>query len=442
MKFIFLLCLTVSQLSFAGKVLRGEGRFFSQDQDKLKFVKDQLLYSAVSDLVTKELNIMGLDSNLFWQKYQEKFDHYFAPIKNNLKKKYKIDVEGETPTERERNLYEEVLRKKKLSLKRKYGKLHRILSSYSIKRMTRSPHMPNSRYMLIKARVNRKNLTSIYRSFVNEKINKTYSILYIYPEYKLTKMAWGDTGVEIQEDFTSVIHDHWTNVLAKKFGNNVKEVKFIKDNTELENQLSLNSLSSPQSRATEPLYLKISFNIEMMSSNNLLMKKSFKVSGSYLFYNLHTGALVDFYEIPAVVHEVNYKDAHELSSSLASLIYRRPLASFNGMIKKLAKSSVARSEKYEIEVENVSNVKEIFGLSQFLEERGVVKQLKSQLKILKLDRAIMSIDYLGQKEELTSFLKSLNNSKFLENRVLTMNESAGGFSLKIEKTIEKTDSKK
>ena len=41
--------------------LKGEARFYSQDEDPLNFVKSQLLEKSFRDVITKEMKTLGFD---------------------------------------------------------------------------------------------------------------------------------------------------------------------------------------------------------------------------------------------------------------------------------------------------------------------------------------------------------------------------------------------
>ena len=196
--FILLNCLVT--MSFAAlsaeKFVSGEGRFFAQDEDSLSFVKKQLLYSAFRDVLSKEMSAIGLDSGTFWTAYDQKFDNYFEPIKQKLKNTYKI-VDGEEVSEKQKEAYQKKLRRKKLTLMAKYGRLGRAITSYSIKKMTRSTQMANSRYLNLQAKVNRKLLSSLFRKFTLSSERRRYKKLYLTVNFSLEDMSWVDLGVGV-----------------------------------------------------------------------------------------------------------------------------------------------------------------------------------------------------------------------------------------------------
>ena len=66
--------------------IEGEGRFISEEGDSLPFIKEQLLFNSFQDVITKYLKKQGLDSNLFWEKHEQRFDAFFTYIEKELRK--------------------------------------------------------------------------------------------------------------------------------------------------------------------------------------------------------------------------------------------------------------------------------------------------------------------------------------------------------------------
>ena len=51
------------------KFIKGEARFYSQDEDPLNFVKSQLLEKSFRDVITKEMNRLGFNGESFWRTF-------------------------------------------------------------------------------------------------------------------------------------------------------------------------------------------------------------------------------------------------------------------------------------------------------------------------------------------------------------------------------------
>ena len=107
------LSLLISFSINAQEYVLGEGRFTATSDDSLGFVKKQVIHQGYLDVISKELESMGLNKELFWQKYNEKFTTSFEATENNLKEKFKIGTGEETQKQKE--IFAKQLRYKKLS---------------------------------------------------------------------------------------------------------------------------------------------------------------------------------------------------------------------------------------------------------------------------------------------------------------------------------------
>ena len=81
----------VSQISLAADAVTGKGTFVATNDDSLSFVNEQLKHEGFSDIIGKVLDEMGLNSQLFWQKYNEDFQQAFDRVDSVLKQNYKVE---------------------------------------------------------------------------------------------------------------------------------------------------------------------------------------------------------------------------------------------------------------------------------------------------------------------------------------------------------------
>jgi hypothetical protein len=197
-----LLLLVIAVNSIASDTVQGEGRFNALPDDSLTFIKSQVIHQAFLDVLTKEITSMGLNSQLFWQKYDKQFQESFDPTIEVLKTKFKIGTDEVTKQDKEK--FEKNLRLQKLKSKKKYGTLSRVIQSYGIKRYTRSQQNPNARYVKLDARVNRVLLSKIYYNYVRGKQTSDYGSLFLNIKYNLKNCNYSDLGVEKEKDFTDV----------------------------------------------------------------------------------------------------------------------------------------------------------------------------------------------------------------------------------------------
>jgi len=200
--FVTLFFTLISLNGFAASV-QGEGRFYANDDDSLSFIKSQVIHNGFIDVISKEILAMGLNKDVFWKKYDDKFEDSFISIDNSLKEKYQVTEESK---ELDKRNYIKALRVKKLNARKAFGKLPRVVQSYGIKRYTRSQQDPNARYVKLEATINRNLLRKIYYNYVQGKKLSAYGSLFLDINYKLVNCDYTDLGVEKETDFTDVVN--------------------------------------------------------------------------------------------------------------------------------------------------------------------------------------------------------------------------------------------
>ena len=447
--FSFLLSLN---LYGAPKYVDGEGRFYSKDEDSLSFVKKQLLFSAFRDVLTKEMDKLGLDTGLFWEKYEKKFEEYFDPIKEGLKKKYRIDDPDKKPTASQKNKYSKVLRLKRLNLKTRYGRLNKAIKKYIVRKMTRSTQVPNARYIRVQALVDKKSLHDIYLSFTNENENRYFQSLYVSTHWNLKGMSWTDAGVEVGTDFTSVVNDHWKDFLKQNLKNNVDRIVVANETqlTELNNFMKLpketlqslieeaesgDEVEVSQGDLKDSLWLKVQFTIEKAGENEKLEKRSYRISGEYVLFDLINQEIVDFQDFEIVQKEYSTMDEKKLSSNLASLVYRTPVESFKRVGGKLAKLSGEKNHIL-LEVDSFETVNDLIHLQKWLSLKGITKQFKPRLVSYASGKAKFILEFKGSANDVKSFLNGLNQNEIQKGLVFQIKNSESPFNLTLVKTVK------
>ena len=396
--FILLNCLiTLSASTLAADdFINGEGRFFAQDEDSLTFVKKQLLYSAFRDVLSKEMSAIGLDSGTFWTAYDNKFDGYFEPIKEKLKVTYKI-IEGEEVSDVQKVAYQKKLRRKKLTLMAKYGRLGRAITSYSIKKMTRSTQMANSRYLNLQAKVNRKLLNNLYRKFTLSSERRRYKTLYLTVNFSLENMSWIDLGVGVESDFTSVVKEHWKRWVEDNIKDDIEEVIITDSSSEskLKEFIKIpqyttqaihnfTGVDHPSMKKVETgyvrveddgfkdaLWLDVKVEIKKNNEDKLLKQRAFSFSGEFLMVDLKSNSLAMHFDFVKEDATFSFKKAHALSSNAASLVYRLPMSEFNKIKPKLSGLHQKR-KSVRLEIYNLASLSQLYQLMELLQTKGLM----------------------------------------------------------------------
>src|SRR5690606_10339835 len=105
------------------------------------------------------------------------FAEYFKNIADQVKAKY-ADESGEVPKEKKAD-YDKALRARRLSVLSRYGNLQSIISKFSVKRSTRSPQVPQSRFYQIEASTDRRLVNELYLKFTTDESISRYQTLYV-----------------------------------------------------------------------------------------------------------------------------------------------------------------------------------------------------------------------------------------------------------------------
>jgi len=453
------LVLPCSVVQAKSKFINGEGRFYAQEDDSLAFVKKQLLSSAFRDIISKELKHMGLDSDFFWQKYDAKFDEYFTPIQDDLKKRYKI--EDENVTEKKREAYQRTLRLKKLKLKSRFGRLARTIKSYSIKSMSRSTQMANSRYLSLQAKVDRQALNQVYFKFTRTSETRHFKNIFLTVDFKLEDTIWTDFGVDVQSDFTNVIKEHWKRWLSDNYApyidqvvitdeeQNEKLLNFVRiprESTQTIHNYTDASTNSEETKDTsyihveddamrDSLWLKVTLNVKKKDEDSLLKKREFEIGGEFILIDLKNNMMAHHFDFISEKSKFSFEKAQSLSSNLASLIYGMPLNELKKVQKTLGQMPANR-KKVNLEVYNLESIGQLLQMRSLIQNKGVTLLLNPTISKFNNEVAIVSLEFQGDPSRLSTLLKELENTA-VGNKVLRFKTMDNPFQMILEsKTTE------
>tara|TARA_R110000868_G_scaffold143075_13_gene360806 strand:- start:13935 stop:15314 length:1380 start_codon:yes stop_codon:yes gene_type:complete len=423
---LFFLATTVS----AQSTITGEGRFYAGDDDSLAFVKNQLHYQAVRDVISKELKTMGLDDKNFWQRYESKFGDYFQAIEKQVQEKY-ADASGEVPKEKKLD-YQKALRAKKLEALARYGRIQGVITSYSVKRMTRSPQNPQSRYYQIEAKTDRRSVNELYLKFTSDEADRKYTTLYVTIDFALSHMTWLDTGVEVGSDFTDVVRDHWRKWIENKFAGQIEEIVFTDDSTQrqlreflmiprdLEFTQRLESGDSSLSRYASGLWLKISMKMDKLREDELLKKREIAIDGDVLMIELKTNRSIAQSDLEGEKKLFHTDDAKSFSSSLASMVYSKPLPAFEEARKAMREISMSKHD-FHLNVGALASIQDLLDVGTLLTTKGVVHQARTEVVGYNGNKGVLNISFRGGKQNLTTFLKGITGATLNSGKVLQVN---------------------
>lgn len=439
------LVLTISAITLTSKLyaaayVEGRGHFYAKNSDQMRFVKDQLKFSAFKDVITKELKNMGLDQAQFWQQFDAKFEEYFEPIKQSLKEKYKID--DPKVTAKQKMQYGETLRIRRLRTRAKFGKLTRVVRSFSIKNVSRSTTMPNSRYMNISAKINRKLLRNIYFKFTSQGQARHYHTLYITADFQIEAMTWLDAGVEVENDFTKVIKEHWKKWFLENMNSYVDNIVITDVVTHekissyfklVEKKIGGESAeeSNIDAELRNSLWLKISSKIKKLSDDTIMNTKEYEVSGDFLLIDLKSNRLIKHYDFVDEKKSLGVENNHDLSSNLASMVYRMPIPSFQEIPKNI--SALPPSlEKIGLEVFNVKNILDLIKLKEILATKGIAYRFESEINSYSGTVGKLLLSFQGTNDNIVQTLNSMNNVELEPGRIIQVDSTVSPFKLTIK----------
>tara|TARA_R110000868_G_scaffold80095_3_gene227777 strand:- start:7102 stop:8481 length:1380 start_codon:yes stop_codon:yes gene_type:complete len=414
----------------AQSTISGEGRFYAGDDDSLGFVKNQLHYQAVRDVISKELKNMGLDDKVFWQRYESKFGEYFQNIEKQLKEKY-VDASGEVPKDKKVD-FEKALRAKRLEAMSRYGRIQGVIASYSVKRMTRSPQNPQSRFYQIEAKTDRRSVNELYIKFTSDEADRKYTTLFVTVDFALSHMTWTDTGVEVGSDFTDVVRDHWRKWLENKFAGQIDEIVFTDDTMQrqlreflllprdLEFNQRLENGDSSLSRYGTGLWLKISMKMDKLREDELLKKREISVDGDVLMIELRTNRSIAQSNFDPEKKLFHTEEAKSFSSSLASMVYSKPLPAFEEARRAMREISMSKQD-FHLKIASLTSIQDLLDVGILLTNKGVVHQARTEVVGFDGSKGVLNISFRGGRQNLTSFLRGITGAAVGNGKVLQVN---------------------
>lgn len=462
-KVLILLCFALTSFSlFAeAKSIDGEGRFYAKNEDSLSFIKSQLLYSAFSDVITKELKYLGLDASQFWKSYDEKFESYFEPIKEQMQKKYGMD---QNPPNKKRMDYNKAHRVKRLKLKSRYGRLDRAVSSYSIKKMTRSPQIPNSRYINLNAKVDRGLLKKIYFKMISDSDAREIKTIYVSADFDINDLTWSDLGVELESEFTSVIKDHWKKWLSEnlktKFSTVVltdvakeKELNgFLKAPREATTDLMAEAIENPEepqpiNEYKDGLWLKVKISLDKVKEDFLMKERAYRLTGDFILLNMNNGDIVHSFDIPTSKNKYSFEKGQPLSTNIATWVYRTASSEFSRFDERIA-AIPSQNKSVDLIISGVDTFLDFEKVGEILAIKGASQRFSTKLINYEGKKGKLRLHYSGEKEDLVKTLELLPETKIDEGTILAKaaDDSPFTFQLLTEPAgkieVEKTEEKK
>lgn len=436
---ISLMLLSLS--AFAQNYIQGEGRFTATNDDKLDFVKKQVTHQGFLDVISKELESMGLNKDLFWQKYNDKFNNTFDSIDNSLKDRFKISS-GEA-TQKQKEIYAKQKRFKKLKLQLRFGNLQRVIQSYVIKRYSRSQQNPNSRYIRLEAKVNRNLLSKIYYNYIRGKRSSDYGSLFLNIKYNLVKTSYSDLGVEKGKDFTSVVNGEWLKWFSQNKPANIANIQILEEDklNRLQNYFKLpyeRMMQEIPEVFVNSLYLELIINIEKVGENEKFKEYEFNFSGGGYLLDLQSNKILSTIDLNKEVKKYRDLDYNKLSTVLANHVYRMPIGQFTNL-KSTIKDIPPLNSIHRLSLYDFHNMGEVDELISLVQSKGIKHSLVARLESIGTNRAELVIFMDGELTDLKTLLSSLKSAK--KGLTFDLIDTDNILGVKFNKVLEGSDNK-
>ncbi|WP_419173328.1 hypothetical protein [Halobacteriovorax sp.] len=437
-KLIILLAFLGTSATYAASVT-AKGQFTSKPGDTLSFIKKQLYANTVRNVLDSELQKLGLDRKTFWQNYETKFEEHFAPIKENYDQKFgAVDEEG-NPVQlsaAQKDRYDRGLRYKKLTSQASYGKFNSIITSYAIKKMSKSLSRADTHYITINAKVNRKLVSEIYYRFIGTGKNRTFSRLYLNINYKLNDLTWEEVGVSSKSKFTDVVEEHWLQELSASVGGVFLDgIEVVNPSTRQEIYEHLKQplaqlregndtaiFGSRQNELRNSLMMNLDITLSKEYKDEKQQIINIKTFGGFVLTDLRDGAVVTFTDFAPASQEYSTKDPHKQSSEIASFVYQLPISEMKSL-KRTVKEKVSIKNSFEIVLKNTKNINEAFDFAGMLKEEGVVYFFDPQISATLRNVVNITITFSGDKDKAMEVLEKFKTVKLGDEAIVKRDDT-------------------
>ncbi len=412
MKWILFFVLSCMFISAHAEFTRGEGKFRAEDYDNYEFIKSQLIYEGFLDIISKEIEKMGLSKEIFWAKFNERLNEKLVSIESSLKTQMNITPESSSKDIEEFN---KKMRLKRLKLRERFGGLYSVVPKWVVKKISRSSANPDLRYISIEGKVNTTKLSKLYYEFVKGRQQSEYGTLYLNVEYKLNGFSYSDLEIKNENDFSGVVNRNWVEWFEKNKPQNIANIELLSES----NKESLESyLKLPQKRMLveipevfiNSLLLDIKVELTRVYYNKETEEYRFSYKGAAYLRDLQSNLIVDTYEFSEKTKSYQVREGINLANVVANQTYQLVKDQFRKVqkdIKELTESTQLKS----IYLIKYANIDEVKAFIELIENRGIKYSIKARLDSINQSRSNISVYFDGELSELKALLISLQSAK-------------------------------
>lgn len=392
MKFL-ILALFFSGAVYAQDFTKGKGEFLAEENDKLTFIKEQLIHEGIKDIISQDLQSMNLNHELFWTNYNEKLMNSLESYDSSLKSQYKID---ENPTEAQLSKYRSLLRDKRLKTRLNFIGMKSVVSSYVIKKISRSVQNPLYRIIRLEAKLNQDKLADLYYRVTKGEESSDFASLKIRSTFDLQAFGYSDIKVENRLDFTQVIEKSWIDWFEQNKPANVKEISILENG---KNITDMNSIL---------VDLLITIKLEEFKEESQFYH--FAIGGSAYLKDVQANRTIKTFEFNSVQKKFNLSAGMNIGNILANSIYRA-ISGYFPVMKQSIKEFNHVSNTISLAVSGHGKLDKVYEFIEMAHRQGGRYSLSLSLNQLNKEKLTLFAFLNGGIEELRALLISMKGVK-------------------------------
>ena len=272
-----------------------------------------------------------------------------------------------------------------------------------------------------KATIDQEKLRMAYLEITTDIGESKLRTFYILSNIDIDKsMTWDDVGVQNPEVFRGAIIASWKKLIEK-------EIKDFEKVIVLDKDLAL----KPDYMNPKSIILKWTSTFKKVASNPENHSASYELSAEYVMQNTKAGTVLLASDYPVQKRDFDIKNKKSLSSALASMVYNL-LFSQASKIKDAVEASAKSLETSEVEIKIITKtgLTEIFQINSLLQEKFKEIKLTSQMKSFSTDGSSLNIRAYGSIDKILDNLSS-GGGKFPlnEQKVLLFNRTDKTFAI-------------
>jgi hypothetical protein len=375
-------------------------KFTGQEDDPYDIVKDQLEYLCLRETISTELAGLGLDAGNLWLKFDEKFTEHFKAQAEKL------------------DLSKPEDRKTFLTARAQFGQLKRVVRSFSIKSLTKDNLDKRVRFMRYEAKLDRAVVQQIYRQYVGIQNRKKFETLYISLNINLESGQAEDLGVTNLEELSLSVKQSWKKWFEENYQNIFDTIILSSDS---DDQRLENILKSDGGGSAQALWFRAQVKVNKSANNNSFSEKNLKFQGDCTLIDIGSKNYLSTTDIPTIHEKISFERPAQLSSKVASLIYRWPLENL-GQAKK--KQNLGQSQTDIIILKSFASLLDVNDFLELLEQKGASLSAHLEVSALRGNEYETRILYQGDESQLKQFLSGISGLAFKEKKITLEGDSS------------------